>query len=205
MSLDFQAASDEELVRQSRAGSLSAFEQLVSRHEGAIYRYSLGICRNEADAREVAQDTFVRAFHALAQYQAGRSFAAWLFGIARRQCIDRLRARRRVSEELSEALVDENDPATSMMRNEEGRNVWDIARRELTEAQFEVLWLRFVEDLSVAEIAQATRRTQTHVKVLLFRARTRLSPAMEKSGERGLERSSTGGVAARLKQSSALL
>src|SRR5262245_44481625 len=125
MNLEIQQPTDEELVRQCREGSLHAFEQLVSRHEGSIYRFTQSICRNEADAREVAQDTFVRAFHALNQYQPRRSFTAWLFGIARRLCIDRLRARRPIPTETVAEPADESDPAADLIRREESQNIWD--------------------------------------------------------------------------------
>ena len=52
--------------------------------------------------------------------------------------------------------------------------MWELARRRLPETQFQALWLRYVEDLSVAGIAQALRKTRTHIRVLLFRARAAL-------------------------------
>ena len=68
MAADFQRCSDEELARQSQAGSLVAFEELVYRYEGRICGFVANSCRNASDAREVTQDTFVRAFQAIGQF-----------------------------------------------------------------------------------------------------------------------------------------
>ena len=92
MASDFQSFTDEELARQTQAGSLVAFEELVYRYEGRIYGFVANCCRNGTDAREVTQDTFVRAFQAIGQFDLQRGFAPWLFTIARRKCIDHHRA-----------------------------------------------------------------------------------------------------------------
>ena len=70
MASDFQSFSDEELARQTQAGSLTAFEELVYRYEHRIYAFVIQCCHNEADASEVTQDTFVRAFQGIARFDA---------------------------------------------------------------------------------------------------------------------------------------
>lgn len=174
MALEFETVSDEELARRSQAGSLVAFEELVFRYESRIYRFVANSCGNETDVREVTQDTFVRAFQAIAQFDSQRGFAPWLFTIARRKCIDRHRAARPAADELLPDLPDHDDPAELMARQEERQNLWQLAGRLLPEAQFQAIWLRYAEDMNLAEIAQVLRKTQTHVKVLLFRARQTL-------------------------------
>jgi len=162
------------LARESQAGSFSAFEELVLRYEGRIYGFVLNSCRNAADAREITQDTFVRAFHAITQFDSRRDFAPWLFTIARRKCIDRHRSAPPLSDEAIPDRSDPHDPAEALAQREDRQNLWDLARRRLPLAQFQALWLRYAEDMTVAEIAPVLRRTKTHVKVLLFRARTAL-------------------------------
>ena len=171
MAADFQRCSDEELARQTQAGSLVAFEELVYRYEGRIYGFAANSRRNGTDAREVTQDTFVRAFQAIGQFDGRRGFAAWLFAIARRKCIDQYRTVPPVSDEAVPEQTDDNDPAELLARQEERQDLWGLARRRLPESQFQALWLRYAEGMSVAGIAQVLRKTQTHIKVLLFRAR----------------------------------
>jgi RNA polymerase sigma-70 factor, ECF subfamily len=183
MSFELETVSDGELARQSQAGSLTAFEKLVYRYEGRIYRFVTNSCRNHADAREVTQDTFVRAFQAIGQFDARKAFAPWLFTIARRKCIDHHRAAPPPANESLMELTDEENPAELLARKEEGQSLWKTARKRLPDAQFEALWLKYAEEMSVAEIAQVMRKTETHVKVLLFRARQTLVGEMEMSGK----------------------
>jgi RNA polymerase sigma-70 factor (ECF subfamily) len=178
---EFSTPSDEELARSTQAGSLDAFEELVRRYEGRLYGFLANSCHTEADAREVTQDTFVRAFQAIAQFDPRRSFAPWLFAIARRKAIDRHRATppADAGEPLPE-LCDYDDPAELLARREDGQGLWQFARGLLPETQFEALWLRYAEDMSVADLAPVLRKTQTHVKVLLFRARQTLGDELER-------------------------
>ena len=174
-----QADADEELAHQAQAGSLSSFEQLVYRYEARLFRFVANSCRNESDAQEVTQEAFVSAYLKIRQFDVSRSFATWLFTIARRKCIDRHRASRPATEERPEALVEEEDPSTLLARREAGEDIWRLARRTLSQLQFQALWLRYAEDMRVEEIARILRKTQTHVKVLLFRGRTLLGRELE--------------------------
>jgi RNA polymerase sigma-70 factor, ECF subfamily len=176
---DPRAAPDEELARQTQAGSTAAFEELVSRFERRIYAFVCNSCRNPLDAREITQDTFVRAFQAIAGYDPRRPFVAWLFTIARRKCIDHHRAKEPRVVEAEPDSFDPDDPAELLAQREERQNLWKVARRLLPEAQFQALWLRYAEDMDVAQVAQVLRKTKTNVKVLLFRARQALGRELE--------------------------
>jgi RNA polymerase sigma-70 factor, ECF subfamily len=171
--------SDEELARQTQAGSLTAFEALVSRYEHRVYAFVAQLCRNATDATDITQDTFVKAFQAISQFNPRHTFAAWLFTIARHKAIDHHRAAPPTADEPAPELPDHNDPAELMATQEERLNLWRVARRALSETQFQALWLKYAEDLSVAQIARVLHKTQTHVKVLLFRARLRLGRELE--------------------------
>jgi RNA polymerase sigma-70 factor (ECF subfamily) len=157
-----------------------AFEELVSRFERRIYAFVANSCHNAADAREITQDTFVRAFQGLAGYDPRRPFAAWLFTIARRKCIDHYRSKQPPEGETAPDSTDADDPSELLAQQEERQNLWEVARRVLPEPQFEALWLRYTEDMDVAQVAQVLRKTRTHIKVLLFRARQALGRELEK-------------------------
>jgi len=193
---DFHSLTDQDLARQTQAGSVDAFEELVYRYEGRVYGFVASSCGCEADAREVTQDAFVRAFQAIGQFDHQRSFAPWLFAIARRKCLDHYRAARpRVDEPVPE-LEDRDDPAELLARQEERQSLWELARRQLPKAQLQALWLRYSEDMNVEEIAQVLRKTRTHIKVLLFRARRTLGRALKTAQWPGLTRGSAASRAA---------
>ena len=179
MTIDPVTPSDEELAREAQGGSLAGFEELVRRYETRLYRFLARACRNDADGADLTQETFMTAYTKLERYNPAQSFATWLFTIARRKCIDHLRARRPVDDDAAVELVDENCPAELAARRDEQSDLWQRARAVLSDVQFQAVWLKYVEDLSVAEIAGVLRRTETHVKVILFRARTALAAALD--------------------------
>jgi RNA polymerase sigma-70 factor, ECF subfamily len=174
-----QAVSDEALARETQGGSLSAFEELVHRYEARIYRFVANNCRNDADAREVTQETFLSAFRKIDRFDSRRAFVTWLFTIARRKCIDRHRAARFADGELLPEQADEETPHELLARRESEEDLWRRARNVLSERHYQLLWLRYAEDLSVADIARVIRRTRTHVKVMLFRARLALAKKLK--------------------------
>ncbi len=176
-----EMVSDQELARHSRAGSLQAFEQLVFRYEARIYAFLLALSRNPDDAQELAQETFVKAYHAIDRYKQERSFAAWLFAIARHAAIDRQRRAYRMTAEPLPDEADYEDPAELLTRKDERTSLWQFARQTLPELQFQALWLRYAQDMDVEAIATALRKTKTHVKVLLFRARQTLIRELERT------------------------
>lgn len=174
--------TDEELARQARAGSLVAFDELVARFEVRLFRFLVQGTRNETDAAELTQDTLVTAYQKLAGYDPARSFATWVFTIARRKQIDFFRhhgvRRDHALGITADDLVDEADPGRLAEQAEERDRVWDCARASLAELPFQALWLKYNEDLSVEQIAAVLGRTTIHVKVILFRARATLATAL---------------------------
>ena len=176
---------------------MAAFEELVYRYEGRIYGFVVKACGNSSDAQEVTQDAFVRAFQAIGQFDCERSFAAWLFTIARRKGFDRCRGAAPPTVEPVSELAGGDDPAELLSRQEERQSLWDVAREQLPEVQFQALWLRYAEDMNVRDIAQVLCKTQTHVKVLLFRARQALSRAVKMAQRSGrLSEGTVSGAAA---------
>jgi RNA polymerase sigma-70 factor (ECF subfamily) len=173
---DSHSSSDEDLARQTQAGSMTAFEELVLRYERRIYGFVAQSCRNGMDATEITQETFVKAYQAISQFNSKRTFAPWLFAIARRKCVDYFRATPQTSnDDSTPELPDTDDPAEILASHEERQHLWNLARRVLPESQFHALWLRYVDDMSVAEISRVLRRPQAYIKVLLFRARKTLA------------------------------
>jgi RNA polymerase sigma-70 factor, ECF subfamily len=183
--MELETLSEAELARQSQAGSLEAFEQLVYRYEHRVYAFVFQFRRSRADASEVTQETFVRAFQAIAQFDPRHAFGPWLFTIARRKCIDHYRAAPAAAAELSVEPEDPDDPATLLARREEYDELWRVARNRLPDVQFQALWLRYVEEMDVAQVARVLRKSRTHVKVLLFRARQLLGRELEAASRDG--------------------
>ncbi len=176
-----QEPSCESLARDAQAGSRAAYAALVGRYEHRLYSFLLRRVGNRDDAAELAQETFVRAFVSLPRYDPERRFSTWLYTIAVRLAAShyRDRSRRPTLTEDPEALprnhVD-NTPHTDL--REDASQVWTLARALLSNEQQTALWLRYVEDLAIPEIAHVMNRPVIWVRVALFRARQRLAEAL---------------------------
>jgi RNA polymerase sigma-70 factor, ECF subfamily len=169
---------DRELVQQSRAGRLEAFEALVRRHQPVAYRVALRIAGPD-DADDVTQDSFLRAFHRLADFRGEGAFRAWLLQIVRNTALNAVEARRSEPHEAIEELVEERGAArertpVDQLEGQERRARLEAKVRLLPPAHRVVLVLRDVEGLSYEEVATATETPLGSVKGRLHRARGEL-------------------------------
>lgn len=167
--------SPEQLALESQAGALRSYEQLVRHFEKKIFNFLFQMVRNRQDAEDLAQETFVKAFHSLKNYNQTYPFATWLYTIAKRTGFDFLRKNRRRDVEIpSPEEADNEDPSAVCEKRESADSLWETARR-LKPAQFQALWLHYGEGFDLRDTARIMEITQIHAKVLLFRARNALA------------------------------
>lgn len=169
-----------DLVRQTVAGDRRAFDEIVRLHTRRLYNFLYHMTRHRQDAEDLVQLTFVKAYHNLHRFDLERPLANWLLTIARRTALNHFRSAKRW-ETLPETLRCSNvSPAHSAEESDATTTIWSDARRLLSQREFEVLWLRFGENLSTRETARVMGITQPHVKILVYRARNRLMKALKK-------------------------
>jgi RNA polymerase sigma-70 factor (ECF subfamily) len=157
---------DAELIARWRAGDQRAATLLVERHGPSLARFATSLGDRDA-AEELVQDTFVRAFGAIATFRADSSLRTWLFTILRRLCLDRRRAerRRRVVGEVQERhAATEFDALDELVATETQARVRRALER-LTPTQREVFVLRVSEGLSYREIADVADTTEGAARV----------------------------------------
>ncbi len=181
-----QPGDDKELVRRAQAGDMTAFEELVRRHQHGLFSYLYRICRNTADAEEMTQAALVKAWEKLAGFRGASSFKTWVYRIGTNLCFN-LRTRRKPTEELCEdmAAPDEERPDAAFkqkVREEAVRK----ALACLPEDQRAALVLSLYEDLSYREIAETLGKTVRAVDSLLFRAKTSVRKALAEAREKGV-------------------
>jgi RNA polymerase sigma-70 factor (ECF subfamily) len=166
---DAGVASAEELAVRARDGNRGSFDELVARYRPRLVAFLAGRLREPADAEDVAQETFLRAYDNLGRYDAGRPFATWLFAIGKNVAANHALARtRRARREQAGAIVDE--AVAPVVPGD----VWPRAAAALSPAAYRVLWLRYAQGMTVREIAAELGRSRVAIKVALFRARRRL-------------------------------
>jgi len=190
---------DEELACLAQTGSSSCFVELVRRHEGRLLAFLHRRTAQVQDAEDLLQETFVRAWQNLAVYNPRWRVTTWLYTIAARlACTHYRRSRGQVqaNADLAQIRSAQAGPHEVASAREERANLWATAERVLTIEQYTVLWLRYVEDMTVAEMAQVMGKTQTHVKVLLYRGRNNLAPYVKTGDARLFRPDRSGGAAA---------
>ncbi len=187
------ARSDEDLAVAARRGSEDAFRELVERFERPVYALLFRIVRQRELAEDLAQETFVKAWRALARFDASRKFSSWIFKIAHNSALDALRRRGEEPLSLDAPLAGDEAPpqlpADPAAEDPLERATFRAAGRALEEALAdlrpeyrEILMLRFARGLSYEEIAEVTGAPLGTVKVHIFRARKELAKGMRAAG-----------------------
>lgn len=159
--------SDDELVRQIRRGDEGAAEELVKRYYSSILRYCRWHCSSLDQAEDLAQETFLKLFRSLPQYQEKKKFKAYLYTIANRLCIDESRKIQMSPLEEGENIASERSDILQIEAREDVRRLLGL----LSPMQREAVILRYGEQLSFAEIAKVTgtniRTAQSRVRYAL--------------------------------------
>lgn len=189
---DGDNTNDSDLVVRARAGDSNAFEELVSKYQHRIYNVCYRMRHNHADALDLTQTTFMKAFEALPRFQIQARFYTWLYRIAVNTTLSHRRSEAR-RPTLSLVRTDESDgrdfePAA---RNDEADPARDAEQAELRERLEDALGrldgefraavvLRDVEGLDYAEIAEILEVPVGTVKSRIFRGRTMLREMLER-------------------------
>ena len=172
--------ADEEIVKRVLDGDGGLFELLMRRHNQRVYRATRSILRDDSECEEVMQETYVRAFEHLAQFEGRAQFSTWLTRIAVNESLKRLAARGKLDpldlehyegEEGAKPMFHSELPTPeSSAANSELRSLLEQAVLSLPLAYRTVIVLRDVEEMSTADTAEALSLSDANVKVRLHRA-----------------------------------
>jgi RNA polymerase sigma-70 factor (ECF subfamily) len=181
-----QNPSDGELIAQVLAGDESSYEVLVTRYRDYVYTIAVRIVGNEEDARDVAQEAFVRAYRALPRFRGDSKFSSWLYRIATNRALTHLKKRRRravtvdieagphvEAGAIDDGRGDEVSPEIAV-RDEEFRRAVRSAVLELPEQYRVVVTLFYLEERSYKEVAATLGIPMGTLKTHLHRARALL-------------------------------
>jgi RNA polymerase sigma-70 factor (ECF subfamily) len=191
---DATLQDDQTLLARAQVGDISAFEELVGRHEDKVYGLALRMTRSEADAAEITQDTFLSAYQHLGEFRGEAAFGSWVHRIAANNALMRLR-RQRTLEVVNEDLAapeftergslaetpeaDWSRRADDKILDEELGRAIRQATDTLPEGYREVFLLKDVEGMSYEEISEMLGISVPAVKSRLHRARLALREAID--------------------------
>jgi RNA polymerase sigma-70 factor, ECF subfamily len=176
--------TDDELIALTLAGRSDAFSTLVERYERAVYHLAFRTVREAEEAKDAAQEAWIKAYRALASFRPGAKFATWIFTICYRVCCDRLAKRKRFT---GDEPVDFADPAAGPESTYEAAE--DAARlraaiEALPEKYRVVITLFHLQGKQYEEIAAVLNLPLGTVKTHLFRAKDLLRAALGPTAQR---------------------
>ena len=172
-----EVLTDEEVVNRVRAGETALYEFIMRRYNQRLYRIARAILRDDAEAEDVMQDTYVRAYSHLDQFSGRAPFSTWLTRIAVHEALARLRLRNRQQQldateydgELSMKMTSKSLDPEQNASSAQLRELLEEAVLDLPEGYRIVVMLRDIEELSTSETAEALDLTEENVKVRLHR------------------------------------
>ncbi len=185
--LDVMPLDDQALVRQCLRGDVSAFAELVTRYTAPIYNLAYRLTNDRAEAENITQETFLRAYAALPRSRTDLAFKPWLFQIAVNLCRDLARKKRpaafsKLATEAEpapeEAIEDESPLPLDQVEERELRQALARAVADLPEIYRAVVTLRYTEELSYEDIAAALQLPVNTVRTHLFRAKVMLRKSL---------------------------
>ncbi|MEA2604858.1 MAG: hypothetical protein QOF89_5850 [Acidobacteriota bacterium] len=177
--------SDDEVVERVLAGDISLFEILMRRYNQRLFRVARGILTDDAEAEDVVQEAYMRAFRELATFRGEALFSTWLTRIACHEALARARKRRRLVRLVPTTGGEPPDPPSEAsgpereMENRELQAVLREAVEALPDPLRAVFCLREIEDLSTEETADALDLTLENVRVRLHRAKRSLRQTLD--------------------------
>jgi RNA polymerase sigma-70 factor (ECF subfamily) len=181
------ALDDRPLVMRAKAGDLSAYDELIQRHQQRIYGLCYNLTSNHEDANDLAQDAFIKGWKALGSFKGDSSFYTWIYRVAYNSCLNHLKTRRNRTPHLSLNDLDsqvEHDPdLVALISNRTPRRDVDLSELQkrlnesllkLSEEHRTVVVLHDVQGLQHDEIAKIVGCNPGTVRSRLFYARQQL-------------------------------
>jgi len=172
--------TDEDLAREARAGSPRSFEELALRYRRRLFAYFRPRLGSDQDAEDLAQETLLKLYRNIGNYDPTYRFSVWLYTAAGRLAISEYRRRTVVAAGLrSIAREEESREPEDPPEKGEADRLWTLAET-LNGNQYRALWLRYAEEMPINDIAVSLGKSRVAVRILLHRARTNL---MKRQGE----------------------
>ena len=181
--------NDADLIRQAQRGDRAAFEELVRQYDHAVLRLALHLTGSEADARDIYQDAFLKAYRNLGSFRFECSFYTWIYRIVTNLCLDHLRKKQVRKEDapvvtgsdgeeysLLDQVADDRSgasPERDLMRRELGARI-ARALHKLTPRERMVFEMKHFQGLKLRTIGEALNTTEETAKNTLFRATQKL-------------------------------
>ena len=179
-------SNEKTLIQRAKKGNQDAFAALVDEHQRYVYNLALRVVKEENEALDLTQETFVRAWTALPNFKGKSQFRTWLYRIVTNLCYNRLPNLRRSLNDLGDDVMENipeanfNNPVQEFESNETRRHLHE-AIGGLDEKYRLLITLRYQDELSYDEIASTLNLPLGTVKTGIFRAKEQLRKSLARS------------------------
>jgi len=174
--------TDKTLIDDTLQGDQNAYRKLVEKYQDYMYTVCYNILKNKPEAQEATQDTFIKAYKALSTYSENAQLSTWLYRIAYRASIDLLRKRKSTVElgGVAFGLSSEEMGIAKRMEGADLKKQLGQAILQLSPKEAGIIKLFYLEEMTIKELAAITDQSVSNVKVILYRARKKLSNIISK-------------------------
>ena len=171
--------TDQLLIDRTLQGDTRAFSSLVEKYQGYVFTIVLRMVKVREEAEEVSQDTFIKAFESLSGFRGESKFSSWLYSIAYRKALDRIRKNKRYqASELLEEITESDEGvfknALQQLEDKERKEKIQQCIMQLPEVDAALITLYYFEEQSVKEMVAITKLSEENIKVKLHRSRKKL-------------------------------
>ena len=173
---------DQSVVSRCLTGDEDAFEMVVNKYQFQLLHFAWRILGDKDDAKDITQDTFVRSYYNLQNYDPNKSFKTWLFTIAYNRCMDKIREKQSSSRFMrkmrnEQPLIQHRDNPEKRLEDSEQLQ---LLLKKLNEKERTVLTLKWNEGYLSREIAEILGCKESTVRVYILNAKRKLKKLLEK-------------------------
>jgi RNA polymerase sigma-70 factor, ECF subfamily len=162
------------LIERYKSGDMTAFDELMIRYERQIYRLCYRFTSNADDARDLAQEVFIKAFEHLSDFRKESSLKTWLYRVATNHCINHVKSNAQQFVEVTETIRQTESTVQLELEEKQQREHFRRMVTKLPPKQRAILELRIHEQLSYEEIATMSNRSVSTIKASVFFALEKL-------------------------------
>lgn len=171
--------NDEYYINKVIDGDSNAFAYLVDNYKNMVYSLAYKMTRSKEEAEEVSQDTFIKAYKNLKNFKGDAKFSTWLYRIAYHTTLDNVKKNKKQHNNVAINEVNYNqitslETVLDSIERKERAKIMDKCLSKLPEDERAIIWMFYYDELSLKEILEVTRFSESNLKVKLHRARKKL-------------------------------
>jgi len=177
---DLKKLTNEQLAAKVQIGCEDSFSELVLRLNNRLLSFLLARTGKPEDAEDLTQETFAKAYKNIEKFDDKWKFTTWIFTIAVRLANSHYR-RQKIAyniEDVGDFEHKSDGPERIVANRQQWENIWVQAKNNLSQNQYQSLWLKYAEDLPIKDIAKILGKSKVNIKVTLFRARNNMAKVL---------------------------